>query len=386
MISSLHGLYDDRIYWKEALSLVRNGYEVIHTGLGDKDIDLYSDHGIRLIQIKRKGYFKNPYLDIAYRKVSLKPDAYRKLFEKCASLKADIYHFHDVQLNRIGPSLKRLDHHPAVIYDVHEDYREQVMYSAPRGPLRILFRMHARMLRKLEMRTAGIYDAIITVVPHIAEYFRKAAGPAKVHVIYNYTIMSPVKYIPSEEKIYDAVYSGMINDVRGGTEIVRAAAILKKEFPGIRILLVGPIPDASYLKKIKNLIDELDLGDNVVLKGQVPYSDIENLLLQSCIGLGIFKPVSIFEFGIQVKTFEYMICGLPVVCSNTGNIAGIIKDNNAGLTVDPRSPESIAAAIAILMKTPVLYNTLRINAITAARDKFCWNSEEKKLLELYHSL
>jgi glycosyltransferase involved in cell wall biosynthesis len=260
------------------------------------------------------------------------------------------------------------------------------MYSAPRGPLRILFSLRAAMLRRLEMRTAGIYDAIITVVPHIAEYFRNAAGASKVHVIYNYTAMRPVKYIPFEEKIYDAVYSGMINEVRGGVEIVRAAAILKKEFPGIRILLVGPVPDASYLKKIKTLIDELDLGDNVVLKGQVPYADMENLLLQSCIGLGIFMPVSTFKFGIQVKTFEYMVCGLPVVCSNTGNIAGIIKDNNAGLTVDPRSPESIAAAIAILMKNPVLYSTLRLNAITAARNKYCWDSEEKKLLDLYHAL
>jgi hypothetical protein len=30
MISSLHGLYDDRIYWKEALTLKHAGYDVIH--------------------------------------------------------------------------------------------------------------------------------------------------------------------------------------------------------------------------------------------------------------------------------------------------------------------------------------------------------------------
>ena len=386
MISSLHGLYDDRIYWKEALSLKRNGYDVIHLGVGDEDLDLISEEGIRLMQVKRKKYFGNPYIDIVYKNLSFRPSIYKKLFKICLRLKADVYHFHDVQINRIGPALKKLEHRPEVIYDVHEDYYEQVMVSAPAGIARIFFRIYALCLRRNELRKSRHYDAIITVVPHIAEYFRKVVDPVKVHLIYNFTTMKPGGYLPYEEKTWDAIYSGMINNVRGGMEIIKAAALIKKEIPSVKILLVGPVPDPSYRQRLESLIGEFGLEDNVLLKRSVPYADMESLLQQSRIGLGIFMPVSIFEFGIQVKTFEYMICGLPVVCSNTGNISRIVTENKAGLTVDPHFPVEIAAAITTLIKDHALYNTLRTNAISAANAKYHWGSEEKKLTGIYRTL
>jgi len=383
MISSLHGLYDDRIYWKEALSLKRNGYDVIHLGVGEEDLDFFSAEGIRLIQVKRKRYFSNPYADIIFRNLTLKPSVYIRLYEICEQIKADVYHFHDLQINRIGPALTKLRHRPAVIYDVHEDYYEQVITQSPHGIMRYLFSIYASFIRRQELRRSRYYNAVITVVPHIAEYFQKALDPGKVHIIYNYTTMQPESYLPYEEKTYDAVYSGMINPLRGGIEIISAAALIKQEIPEIKILLVGPVPDFSYLQKMESLIADLDLEDNVIIKGSVPYSTMESLLQQCRIGLGIFMPVSIFEFGIQVKTFEYMVCGLPVVCSSTGNIGRIVAENHAGLTVDPRSPEEIATAITTLIKDHPLYSILRTNAINAVRQKYNWGLEEAKLMTIY---
>ncbi len=86
MISSLHGLYDDRIYWKEALSLKNHGYDVIHVTTGEDDLDFVSEHGIRLIQVKKKRYFRNPYLDILFRKITFRPDIYKKMFGICEAL------------------------------------------------------------------------------------------------------------------------------------------------------------------------------------------------------------------------------------------------------------------------------------------------------------
>ncbi len=41
MISSLHGPYDDRIYWKEALSLKKRGYDVFHVTTGENEQDYH---------------------------------------------------------------------------------------------------------------------------------------------------------------------------------------------------------------------------------------------------------------------------------------------------------------------------------------------------------
>ena len=37
MLADSHGLYDDRIYWKEAVSLSRSGYEVHYVLAADMD-------------------------------------------------------------------------------------------------------------------------------------------------------------------------------------------------------------------------------------------------------------------------------------------------------------------------------------------------------------
>lgn len=384
MISSLHGLYDDRIYWKEALTLKQAGYDVIHLGVGEHDSDSVSEHGIRLISVKRKRYFSNPYTDIFFRKLTFRSSVYRRLFKICRTLRADIYHFHDFQLNRIGTDLKHLEHNPAVIYDVHEDYYEQILNNTTGRIMRLLSGIYAGFIRRQELKCCRHYDAVIAVVPHIAEYFRKEAGEGKVFVLYNYTSMKPYGNLDNDAKIYDVVYAGMINSLRGGEEIIKAAAIAKREFPGLRVLLVGPVPDLLYERKLKSLITDLKLEDNVILKGPVPYTEMEPLLRQCRMGLGIFMPVSIFDFGIQVKTFEYMVCGLPIVGSKTGNIGRIITENNCGITVDPHLPEQIAAAIVSLINDHTLCNTLRNNAINAVKLKYSW--EEGKLLQIYRKI
>jgi len=140
MISSLHGLYDDRIYWKEAISLKNHGYEVIHVTTGEADLDFMSEHGIRLIQIKKKRYFRNPYLDFFFRKITFRQGVYKKIFSICAALKADVYHYHDIQINRLTRKLKMLPHLPVLIYDVHEDFSDLLLVRQPPfGPMRWLF-------------------------------------------------------------------------------------------------------------------------------------------------------------------------------------------------------------------------------------------------------
>ena len=59
MISSLHGPFDDRIYWKEALSLRKCGFEIIHLCVGRQHRDFISDEGIRIIEIKKGRFSRN---------------------------------------------------------------------------------------------------------------------------------------------------------------------------------------------------------------------------------------------------------------------------------------------------------------------------------------
>jgi glycosyltransferase involved in cell wall biosynthesis len=387
MISSHHGPYDDRIYWKEALSLKNHGYDVIHVTTGDEDRDFISEHGIRLIQVKRKRYFRNPYLDILFRKITFRPDVYKKMFKICKAVRADVYHYHDIQINRFSAKLKLLSHAPALIYDVHEDFSDLFLSGHPgNSPFQWLFRLYSNWLNKWELSRASSCDFIIAAVDHIYRKFGVMAANGRAAVIYNYTSLQPDTIRPANEKKYDAIYCGQINTVRGGMEIAQAVIMAKQVIPGIKVLLLGPVPDAQYKKELLGVISKNNLQDNLILYGNVPYREIDSFYQDSRIGLGIFMPVSIFYYGIQIKTFEYMAFGLPVICSNFGTIDHIIRETASGISVNPRSPQEISNALVTLLTDKELFSTCSENGMKAVRTKYNWRTEEAKLLGIYDQL
>jgi len=382
-ISSLHGLRDDRIYWKEALSLQRAGYRVVHLGVTDKAVDETSPEGIRLIGLPRKRYFTNPWVDILFRRLTFRPDVYRQLLQVCEELKADVYHIHDIQINRIGAALQQLPHRPRIVYDVHEDYGDQFLSHFPRpGLRRLLARIYARRLDRREASCANHYDAVIAAVDRIYDKFRAMAERGRAITLYNYTTMQPGNLRAAEEKTWDAVYAGQISEARGALQVARAVAIARKRLPGLRVLLLGPLPDAGFRNTLVDFIAREGLKQQLVLGGQVAHAEIGAWYNDSRVGLAVFLPRSIFEYGLQVKTFEYLAYGLPLLCSHSGSMYRIVKETGSGLAVDPESPDAIAEALIRLLTDRDLYESCSRNALEAAK-KYSWRSEEPKLLALY---
>jgi glycosyltransferase involved in cell wall biosynthesis len=387
MISSLHGLYDDRIYWKEALSLKNYGYNLTHITVGSDDQDFISQHGIRLIQVGKKRYFQNPYLDILFRKITFKPNVYKRILQICANLHSDVYHFHDLQINKIGKQLKNLPHKPKVIYDVHEDYADLIRSLYPSFGLKhVIANMYAYLMGRCELSKALSYDFIIAAVDHIRNKFVMKVSTEKIQIVYNYTTLSPDYVKAFEDKKYDAIYCGQISKIRGALKILEAIKILKGDMPAIKMLFLGPIPDPKLKIQIKSYISSNSLQENIILNKSVPYEVINEFLQDSRIGLGIFLPVSMFFYGIQVKTFEYMAYGLPIVCSNFGTISKFVTETNSGIVVNPLVPVAISEAINRLLTDKDLYQKLRSNAIHAIKNTYNWKSEEKKLLAIYSDL
>ena len=126
-ISFNHSPFDDRIYWKELLSLKEAGYETVHIAVGDDDLDFVSEEGIRIIVIKKvilfKRFTKYPLLSKALQALFIRKGTINAIFKVAKSLAASIYHYHDLQINAIAKALKNLPNKPKLIYDAHEAYQ-----------------------------------------------------------------------------------------------------------------------------------------------------------------------------------------------------------------------------------------------------------------------
>ncbi|MBN2612880.1 MAG: glycosyltransferase family 4 protein [Bacteroidales bacterium] len=388
MLSCLHGLYDDRIYWKEALSLKKCGYEVIHLGVSDEKYDKISDEGIRLISIKRKIYFQNLFLDKIFKTFTQKSGIYSELLKTAVTLKADVYHIHDIQLNRISHKLKSSQHSPRIIYDVHEPYDIIARYTL-RGTFigKIFSNLYSIYLKWWEFKKSKYSDMILTTEENVNSKFQRIFPHKKVEIIYNYPDLKNLLSKKTEvNKIFDCIYTGNIMRRRGAITMLETILYLKKQGQNYSLLIIGAINEPKLEMEMNDFVARNNLSELIIIKKSVPYKEIHQYYLTSRIGLALFDDNPIYHTILPIKTFEYMAFGLPLICSNFGHIANFVQKENAGELVDPGNIPQIAGKISYLLTHKEIMETYSNNGQVAVKNKYNWSIMEEKLSGLYFSL
>jgi glycosyltransferase involved in cell wall biosynthesis len=129
--------------------------------------------------------------------------------------------------------------------------------------------------------------------------------------------------------------------------VIRTAHLLAAEDPqGWRFLLVG---DGSDRQALLARAAGLPAAGTIVF----PEGGIEVVghLLASDVGLLMSDPAILAE-GCPNSIMEYMACGLPVVCADSGGCGEITRDGETGFVVPPRDPAALAARLAWLRAHP----------------------------------
>jgi glycosyltransferase involved in cell wall biosynthesis len=367
ILTSVHPVFDSRIFHKQAKSLVKAGYEVTLIAQHDKNevVD-----GIKIIALPPTKNRLRRMLGTTC-----------KAFNRARKQKADVYHFHDPELLPVAVLLKIFTK-GKIIYDVHENVKGALLTKSwlPQT-LRRPFSLVYRLTEKLSL---PFLDEIIIAEDSYIENYKKRKN---ISVLRNYPVLSYVDG-PAEVKASPPalVYVGGISETRGVLELIDSIRILKPRYENIMLTLAGPIYSNSLEKKIAELRKELGLEDNVSLAGQVKHQKIYNLLSKSNIGMAILHPKPNYLESLPTKLFEYMAAGLPVIASNFPLWKEIVEGNNCGLTVDPLKPAEIARAVEYLVEHPPEARKMGRNGRKAASEKYNWENESQKLIELYDNL
>lgn len=387
MMSSLHSLYDDRIYWKEALSLKKAGYHVIHLAVGDEEQDFVSEHGIRMIQVKKyKKGTGNLFFNHLSKRFST-DNEYRQLLAVARALQADVYHLHDLQLNKIARQLQSLPHKPRLVYDVHEPYPITIADGDYKGFLfKRFMKLYARYIYHWELKRSAVYDMIIATEANVAEKFRRHFPCKKVEIIYNYCDTGAENFPDVAEKKYDFIYAGGIRRRRGAMEMLKAVKLLKEGNLPVKLLLVGVICDEGLEEDMRQYLTRNKLEDCVEIMSPIPYRQVLKLYTASRCGIAIFNRQLVNQTIMPIKTFEYIAFGLPAVCSDVGHMGRITREYNTGIAVAPDQISEIAGAMKKLISDTSLYSTQRSNCLVLYEKKFNWKYMEQHLAALYDTM
>jgi glycosyltransferase involved in cell wall biosynthesis len=81
-----------------------------------------------------------------------------------------------------------------------------------------------------------------------------------------------------------------------------------------------------------------------------------------------------------------MAMSLPVVASDYGEGAEVVKKEKCGLLVPPLDPAAHARAISLLLADSSLARALGYRGREAFRESYTWESQAVKLLRFYQHL
>ncbi len=362
ILTSVHSAFDIRIFHKEAKSLSKAGYDVTLVAPYKKDIII---EGVKIVSI--------PKVRMRYRLLGVN----RKLYKKALNQKADVYHFHDPELIPWVVKLKKKTR-ARVIYDVHEDYPKQILskYWIPK----ILRKIISIFINFYEKRMVKNFDYVITVGEEIEERFRK--NNSNVETIKNFPDVEKFRNIKKEknnESIFNLIYIGGISKVRGINQLVQAMEYLPKE---VKLTLFGKFSPEEYKEEVKKIKG----FEKTEYLGWISFDKMPYQLFKSDIGVICFLPEPNHINSCPNKLFEYMVAELPVIASNFPSWKEIVEGNNCGICVNPLEPEEIAKAVKYLIRHPKEAKKMGENGRKAVLEKYNWENESKKLLNIYSSL
>lgn len=287
---------------------------------------------------------------------------------------ADIYHFHDPELIPVGLALKARG--KRVVYDVHESVSKQIrtkgwIPSPLRGTISNLY-------RGLERASSFCLDAIVAATPSIANEFPSH----KTAVVQNFVRADEFASIDNSdyfERARRVTYVGGLTEQRGVIQMIDAMDRTRQD---TRLLLGGTF----FSKKTENRVRARPGFERVDYLGWMDRQQVRDAYAMSRVGLLFMQPVPNYLDAYPVKIFEYMCAGLPVVVSNFPFFEQFIKDNGAGLMVDPQNPVEIASTIDWLLDHPEEARAMGAKGRKAALARYSWENEAETLLNLYRMI
>jgi len=292
--------------------------------------------------------------------------------------KADIYHFHDPELiiTAFIPFIKK----KKVIFDVHENISKQIKSKEN------LSSWKKKVYSSLYKWTEKIFHKTISHYILAEKSYEPLYEEDRRTTIYNFPI---VQKVPEKEiQTGKIVYVGnWIQVERGALELIKAVIKLKEQNIDFELFWIGEFQKGSSLQlEIETLIKHSGIEDSVKFLGRMDYNLLFDVIAGSNIGYSCLHRVGNFLESYPTKIFEYMMCGVPVVCSDFPLWKEIVDGAKCGECADPLDTEKIVTAFKKLIDDQTMAAEMGRNGKRAVDSSYNWQQEENKLLQLYREI
>ncbi len=187
-----------------------------------------------------------------------------------------------------------------------------------------------------------------------------------------------------------ALFVGRIEPLKGLDTLIRAMALVKRNCKKFvcphYLVIIGGDPEGdpedmtSEMNRLQSLCRELGLDEIVLFLGK---RDQNSLPYYYSAAEVVVMPSHYESFGMVA--LESMACGTPVIASQVGGLAYLVRDGETGFFVPAEDPEALAAKLRLLFVNHQLRERFGNQAEEYAQN-FNWETITSRIVDLYQDL
>jgi D-inositol-3-phosphate glycosyltransferase len=136
----------------------------------------------------------------------------------------------------------------------------------------------------------------------------------------------------------------------------------------------------AEMERLRALRMELGIGDVVAFLGK---QDQDSLADYYAAAQAVIMPSYYESFGMVA--LEAMACGVPVIASEVGGLAFLVRDGETGFHVPDRDPEALCDKLQLLIGNSPLRSKLGANAAEYAKG-YAWPLIAQRIVKVYKSV
>ncbi|MGD0646650.1 MAG: glycosyltransferase family 4 protein [Acidobacteriaceae bacterium] len=168
---------------------------------------------------------------------------------------------------------------------------------------------------------------------------------------------------------------GRLSSEKGVDIFLTAAALVLKQLPDAKFVVIGDGPDRA---KLDALIDELGIGGSVRMLGRrddmsAAYASLDLMVSSSR------------REGLPIAILEGMASRLPLIATPVGAVPTVVLDGRTGVLVPAEAPELLATAIIGLLRDDSQRERLGSTARQLVEDQFSAQRMTADYLGVYES-
>ncbi len=199
------------------------------------------------------------------------------------------------------------------------------------------------------------FDLIVTMGRQAKDFFERRGVESRIAVISG--ALDVERYHPVDgSKAADIVFVGRLVPIKRIDLLLGALQVLAARLPACNAVIVG---DGPLRQDLEALAVKWGVAERVRFVGL--QADVVTWLQSA----RVFVLCSDSE-GLSLALAEAMLCGLPAVVSNVGDLGELVETGRNGILVDGRTPEDFARALLDVLGDPDEYRAMSERARASA--------------------